>query len=86
MCGIKKKKGMIKMLKKKFVETKGITLVALVITIIILLILATVSIDIVFKEDGIIDKSQNLVEGIQDGQATNNRELKNLINELNEDI
>ena len=64
----------------------GITLIVLVITIIILLILVIVSIDIVFKEDGIIDKSQNLVEEIQDGQANNNRELKNLINELNEDI
>lgn len=67
-------------------KQEGITLIVLVITIIILLILATVSIDIVFKEDGIIDKSQNLVEEIQDGQANNNRELKNLINELNEDI
>ena len=42
-------------------SSKGITLVALVITIIILLILAGVTLSIVFN-DGLIGKSQNAVE------------------------
>ena len=46
---------------KKFKRQKGITLIALVITIIILLILAGVALSIVFN-GGIIDKSQNAVD------------------------
>ena len=42
-------------------QSKGITLVALIITIIVLLILATVSIRLVMNE-GIIDKSKNAVD------------------------
>ena len=40
---------------------RGITLIALIITIIILLILATVSISLVIK-NGILDKAQHGVE------------------------
>lgn len=42
-------------------SSKGITLVALVITIIVLLILAGVTLSIVFR-DGLIEKSQNAVD------------------------
>ncbi len=40
----------------------GITLIALVITIIILLILAGVSLNLVFRENGIINKAQDVAE------------------------
>ncbi len=46
MCGIKKQKRNDKNAKKKFVETKGITLVALIITIVVLLLLSVVAIQI----------------------------------------
>jgi len=42
----------------------GITLIALVVTIVVLIILATVSINVVFSENGIIKKAQ-LAKGIQ---------------------
>jgi len=39
-------------------RNKGITLIALVVTIIVLIILATISINVVFSENGIIKKAQ----------------------------
>lgn len=49
---------------KKTKERKGITLIALVVTMVILIILATVSINAVFSESGIIKKAQ-LVKDMQ---------------------
>lgn len=43
---------------KKTKEGKGITLIALVVTIVVLIILATVSINAVFSENGIIKKAE----------------------------
>lgn len=43
----------------------GITLVALVITIIVLIILAGVSIALVFDEDGIMQKAQDAAENYE---------------------
>ena len=54
-----------KNLLKKFKMEKGITLVALVITIVILIILATVTINLAFGENGLIKRAQqtkNLTE------------------------
>ena len=45
-------------LRKKEKSNKGITLIALVITIIVLLILAAVSISTLMGENGILNKSQ----------------------------
>ena len=53
----KNKKRFLKM-KKTFKNAKGITLIALVITIIILLILAGISIAFLNGENGIITKSK----------------------------
>ena len=50
---------------------KGITLVALVITIIVLIILAGVSIALVFNDDGIINKAK---QGAENYQAAANAE------------
>ena len=47
------------MRKLELKETKGITLVALVVTIIILIILAGVSISLVLGDDGIMQKARN---------------------------
>ena len=44
--------------KQNEVEERGITLIALVITIVILIILATVSINVVLGEGGLIDRAQ----------------------------
>lgn len=70
-----------------FKSNKGITLVALIITIIVLLILAGVSISFVFQ-GGILDKSQESVNQYQNS-ATNEAEVINSIdkyldNKINE--
>ena len=50
---------MLVKMKEKQKNTKGITLIALVVTIIILIILAGVSINLVFGQSGIITKAKN---------------------------
>ena len=48
-----------KIMKTKIKQEKGITLIALVITIVVLLILAGVSINAIFSENGIINKAKD---------------------------
>ena len=50
-------------------EMKGITLVALVITIVVLLILAGVSINTVLGDDGIIKKAKEAAEATKRASA-----------------
>ena len=52
-------------MKEKFIERKGITLIALVITIIVLLILAGVSIAMLTGENGIITQAQKAKENTE---------------------
>ena len=54
-------------------KEKGITLVALVLTIIVLIILATVAINMTFGEDGIITRAE---------QAAREQELASLQEEI----
>ena len=49
---------------KKIVETRGITLMALVITIIVLIILAGVSINSLVGDNGIITKAKQAKENV----------------------
>ncbi len=70
--------------KIKRTSERGITLVALVITIVILIILATVTINVAFGEGGLIEKAQqakNLTE-----QATRNEQesLNSIMKQFNE--
>ena len=65
---------------------KGITLTVLVITIVILLILASVTIYSTLNKDGIVDKTnefKNIVENSQEGTA---QKIYNLLGELEEEI
>ena len=82
---------------KREINTKqieqGITLIALVVTIVVLLILASVTISLLFSEKGIITKAREAAE--QTNQATINEQtqlndatnyIENILNELsNED-
>ena len=45
--------------KNKLIEGNGITLIALVVTIVILLILAGVSINMLFGKNGIVEKAKS---------------------------
>ena len=74
-----------KTMKTKIKQEKGITLIALVITIVVLLILAGVSINAIFSENGIINKAKDAQNKMN--QATQNdliglNELDKLISSL----
>ena len=46
-------------MKRNYLKEKGITLIALVVTIVVLLILAGVSINALFGDSGIINKAKD---------------------------
>lgn len=62
---------------------KGITLVSLVITIVIMLILAGVSISLVIGQKGIFKKSKNAVAQYKQSAADENSQLDAIETELN---
>ena len=76
---MKLKEGGKKIMKTKIKQEKGITLIALVITIVVLLILAGVSVNALFGNSGIIQKAQNAQNKMN--KATENDQKE--INELN---
>ena len=55
-------------LKEKLNNKNGITLVALIITVIVLLILATVSIQVLTGDIGLITKTETAVQSNKDSQ------------------
>ena len=61
-------------------QQKGITLVALVITIVVLIILAGVAISLTLSDNGIFTKA---VEGKQNYEAAADREQKEIANIIN---
>ena len=67
-----------------FKKEKGITLVALVITIIVLLILAGVTISLVVSDNGVIHKAQDAKTNMGNAQNRENEELQNLSNFIDE--
>lgn len=58
------------MQKKNLEKNKGITLIALIITIIVMLILIAVTVQVLFGENGIITKTGEAVRGTSDAQQT----------------
>lgn len=60
---------------KNFRKNRGITLISLVVTIIILLILAGVSISMLIGENGIIKQAQNAKEKTEEAEAQENGTL-----------
>ncbi len=63
---------------------KGITLVALIITIIVLLILAGVSISMVLGDNGLIKKTQNAVNTYDNTAKDENKTLFNIENKFDQ--
>ena len=68
-------------LDKKCLGERGITLVALVITIVILIILATVTINAAFGEDGIIARAQQAKEITEQATKDEQEALNSLIDQ-----
>ena len=54
---------------------KGITLIALVVTIVVLLILAGVSINLIIGDNGIITKAKQAASATEEASAKNDMEL-----------
>ena len=67
-------------------NSKGITLISLVITIIILIILAGVSIAIVFDEDGIINKAKKAAENMEIAAIEEQEMLNSLYEKFEGDV
>ena len=73
---LKLKGGNKKMIKMK--KERGITLIALVVTIVVLLILAGVSINAIFNENGLIKKAQEAQNKMDQATENDQKELNNL--------
>lgn len=69
-------------MKKTLRENKGVTLVSLVVTVIVLIILASISLNIVIGKDGIITVAQRAKENIELAQ----REEESRLNKLYEQM
>ena len=63
-------------------SSKGITLVALVVTIIILIILAGISINMLVGTDGLITKAKQAKENIELAQTEEQTRLNELYSQL----
>ena len=69
---------------KSMKEKRGITLIALAVTIVVILILAGVTIDAIFSENGIINKAKEAANSMNNAVANDQAELNDLLEELNE--
>ena len=72
--------------EKRFKQEKAITLVALVVTIIVLIILAGVSISLVLGENGIITKAREAKINYQTAAENEKTSLNELYEEMNSKI
>lgn len=70
------------MKKEQLKSRKGITLIALVVTIVVLLILAGVSISLVLGNNGLITKSKEAVNSYEKDVVNTETALNNLYDEM----
>ena len=68
--------------EKKRQTNKGITLIALVVTIVVLIILATVSINTVLGDNGIISRAQKARDSYSNSQKSEDEQMAVLANEM----
>ncbi len=68
--------------KKQKKQTSGITLVALVVTIVVLLILAGITITMLFSDSGIINKAREAAEATKNAQSDTEQGLENLAGDM----
>lgn len=69
-------------MKGKLKSTKGITLIALVVTIVVLLILAGVSINLVIGNNGIITKAKDAKKQTEQATANDQAAMSGLYDEI----
>ena len=63
-------------------RNSGITLIALVVTIVVLIILATVTINTVLGDNGIIGRAQKAKSSYQNSSASEDESMRQLANEI----
>ena len=67
---------------KNFKETYGITLIALIITVVIMLILAGVAIAAVVDGDGLFNRTKQAVEAYENAAEKEEEDIQKLLNEI----
>ena len=72
--------------KRNYLKERGITLIALVVTIVVLLILAGVSISALFGDSGIIDRAKEAQNETNQATERDKKEIKELSNWLDSKI
>ena len=79
-------KNLSKSKESKFASknSRGITLIALVVTITVLIILATVSINTVLGDNGIIKRAQKARDSYQNSSTSEDEHMKQIANEMAE--
>ena len=81
------KKGNGKKMKRKMKNfSRGVTLIALVITIIVLLILAGVSIAMLTGDNGIITQAQKVKEKTEEAKIREEQQLESLLNKITSEV
>ena len=68
--------------KKKSLQEKGITLIALVVTIIILLILAGVTLNMALSQDGLFSKTQEAAEKYKQAQSDEEEMVRQIATQM----
>ena len=63
-------------------RNKGVTLISLVVTIIVLLILAGITIGTIFDDNGIIEKAQEAANATEEGAKNDQAAINGLLNEM----
>lgn len=69
------------MKKGQKINEKGITLIALIITIVVLIILATVTLNFGFGEDGLMERAQDAKELTEQTTQEETEKLQDVISE-----
>ena len=76
----------MKDLKNNIINMRGITLISLVITIVVLIILATVAINLSLGNNGIFNRAKTAKEQYQNAQAYEETEIAKITNKIDEFI
>ena len=72
--------------KRNYLKEKGITLIALVVTIVVLLILAGVSVNALFSDSGIIKKAQDAQNKMDKATENEQKEIGELTNWIDNQV
>ena len=83
---VKSKGGDKKIMKTKIKQEKGITLIALVVTIVVLLILAGVSVNALFGNSGIIEKAKEAQSKMDKATENDQKQIGELTNWLDNQV